>query len=327
MALFLFGTERAAVAAGGCGNDGRPWVSVEFAEEAWPLALKEAIFRDLEAGLTRRSIDTCAVDNKATVPPVAAIRLSFVGSENVQVTVEIRDAITDKRVGRDVNLSSLPADGRALAIALAADELVWATWAEIGIKNSPRRKAAPAEVVTAVEQSYEKPSRGSVRLGAAFAAEHFGAGLVRFGADALCTFTLAQRFQLRIAAGYRQGLAVSAPDGHVHSMATGVASDLAILLNRSSHIELAWTLGSRADWAVLQGDAQAGALDHDLRGFALYARTGLNAAIHPTRPIWFEIGATLGAPLRALQATDAGRTVTGIAGLEQGASIAVMGEL
>jgi hypothetical protein len=327
--VVLLGLSRIAFASSesSCGQSGQPWVSVGFAEGSWSEGLRQAALQDLKAGLATRHIDTCQEGDGPARPPVAAIRITSSGAESVQVTVEIRDSVTEKRVSRDVDLSSVPLDGRAFAIALAADELVWASWAEIGYKGTKRRSKAPPQLVAAVEQSLQVPTREANRLGAQAAAEHFGAGMTQFGADALYVVALARRFRLRIAGGVRQGLTVGAPDGHIQSTAAGMAIDGGILLLRSSHIELTWTIGGRAAWIHLQGKAAPTALDNDLSGLVVYARTGLNVALHPGGPLWFEFGAGSGVPLRALQATDAGRIITGASGLEQSASIAVLGEL
>ncbi len=309
-----------------CGASGQPWVSVSFAEGSWREGLREAAFEDLKAGLASRHIETCQEGDGPSKPPVAAIRISSNGIESVEVTVEIRDSVTEKRVSRDVDLSSMPIDGRALAIALAADELVWASWAEIAFKGTKHRSAAPPQLVAAVEQNIQQPAQDPPRLGVQAAAEHFGSGISQFGADALCVLAPSQRFRLRIALGIRQGLTVSAPDGDVRPTSVGISFDGGPSLLRSSRIELTWTAGAHVAWIHLQGDAARGAFGNNLSGLALFARSGLNAAIHPVGPMWFELGAGLGLPLRGLEATDAGRDIAGVAGLEQYASLALLGE-
>ena len=320
---------KAAFAGSGsrCGEGGQPWVGVAFSGGSWSEGLKEAALQDLRAGLANHNIETCAQNQGPERPPVAVIVISFHGSESVQVTVEIRDAVTEKRVSRDVDLTGMPDDGHALAIALAADELVWASWAEIGYKGTRRRRAAPPQVVAAVEQNLQQPQAMSVRLGAQVAAEHYAAGLTQFGADALCVLSLTHRFRLRIAAGARQGLTVLAPDGRVQSTATGLAFDGGALLLQSSRAELTWTLGSRLAWLHTRGEAAPGVFGDSLNGIAIYARSGLNAAVHLGGAMWFEFGAGVGVPLRAIEANDTGRVVTGASGLEQSALLALLGEL
>src|ERR1039457_1510260 len=97
-----------ASAQSACGAGGQPWVSVSFAEGSWREGLREAALEDLKAGLASRNIETCQEGQGPSKPPVAAIRISSNGIESVQVTVEIRDSVTEKRVSRDVDLSSMP---------------------------------------------------------------------------------------------------------------------------------------------------------------------------------------------------------------------------
>ncbi len=324
---FVLSWTQNASSQSACGASGQPWVSVSFAEGSWREGLREAALEDLKAGLASRHIETCQEGEGPSKPPVAAIRISSNEVESVQVTVEIRDSVTEKRVSRDVDLSSMPIDGRALAIALAADELVWASWAEIAYNGNKRQLAAPPQLVAAVRQNIQQPVQDSPRLGVQAAGEHFGAGVSQFGADAVCALAPSQRSRLRIALGIRQGLAVSAPDGNIRPSSVGMAFDMGPLLLRSSRIELTWTAGAHVAWIHLQGDAARGALGSDISGLALFARTGLNAAIRPANSVWFEMGAGLGIPLRGLEATDAGRDGAGVAGLEQYGSFALLVEL
>ena len=73
----------------------------------------------------------------------ATVRVASSDQTSVAVSVEVRDAVTEKRVSRDVDLTRVPADGRAFAIALAVDELVWASWAEIALAKSQRPAKPP----------------------------------------------------------------------------------------------------------------------------------------------------------------------------------------
>jgi hypothetical protein len=43
--------------------------------------------------------------------------------------------------------------------------------------------------------------------------------------------------------------------------------------------------------------------------------------------MWIEFGASLGLPLRAVQANDTGKMVTSTSGLEQSATLSLQGEL
>src|ERR1043166_5547209 len=96
----------AARAAGECGAPSRPWVSLTFAESHWPPGFGERVLGDLRAGLVNRGIDACQGDSgPSTEPPLATVRIAALDQKSVAVTVEIRDAVTEKRVSRDVDLA------------------------------------------------------------------------------------------------------------------------------------------------------------------------------------------------------------------------------
>ena len=289
--------------------------------------MRDAAFQDLRAGLASRHIETCRSDQVATNAPAATIRLSTAGLDAVHVTVEVHDKVTDKELSRDVDLSQVPNDGQAFAIALAADELVWASWAEIAIKGSPRKAKAPAQLVTEVKRSIEPATPLPRRLGMQGAMDHYLRGHTQFGPDIVLAFNWAPRFGLRIGGGYRQGLEVVAPDGRIKSSAIAMNLDLVAIVLQSNRLELSWTLGERSAWCHFKGDAGPQALNGELSGLTIYARTGLIAAIRMGGHLWLELGAGAGVPLRALEATDSGQVITGVSGLEQSALIAATGEL
>ena len=310
-------------------------MSVTFSDGAWSEGFEEEAFQDLRAGLASRRIETCLAAHGPERPPAAAIVIGSGGEENVKVTVEIHDAVTEKSVSRDVDLTSMPADGRALAIAVAADELVWASWAEIAYKGAKHRSTAPPQVVTAVEQAIQRTPRapavhaspGALRLGAQFAVEHFGRGLTLLGANASSVVPLTARFRLNIAVGARKGLVVVAPDGRVQSMAANLAVDGTALAFIGANAELGWAIGLGLAWVHLQGESTTGASSRELNGVALYARTGPKIGLHLSGPLWVELGLGLGAPLRAVEGADTGNAVTGASGLEESATLSLLGEL
>ena len=318
-----------------CGEPGQPWVSVAFESGTWNESFEAVVIQDLKAGLASRGIAACAEGRGPETPPVAAIVIGSGNQESVKLTVEIRDALTEKRVSRDVDLTNMPADGRALAIAVAADELVWASWAEIAYKSTYRRSAAPPEVVTAVERAIQpppspkkaRPRATRMRLGAQLAADHFGAGLTLLGADALAVAPFTPKFRLKIAAGAREGLVVRAQDGRVRSIATNLTVESSLLVLRGANAELSWTLGSRLAWVSLYGEASPGVLGTRMNGIAVFARTGPGVGLRVGGSLWVELNGSLGVPLRAVQASDTGRIITGASGLEQSTALSLQGEL
>jgi hypothetical protein len=317
-----------------CGAAGRPWVSLAFSEGSWPAGFAGKVLGDLRAGLTNRGIDACAEGTgPESEPPLATVRVASVDTKSVAVSVEIRDAVTEKRVSRDVDLARVPADGRAFAIAIAVDELVWASWAEIALAKSrrPRARTAtvakrpPPEVVEGVEA--ELPSERSSELALRFAGEHYLGGQTLFGGDLATLLPLTERVTLDLGAGIRQGLRVSAPDGRVLSSAIGLGASLRLALLRAAAADVGLSLGSRLAITRLRGSAKPGSEQSELSGLTAYARAGAFTALHLGSALRLDATVGGGAPLRELEATDDGRVVTGVSGLELFTSVGLTVEL
>jgi hypothetical protein len=329
LCLGLSSFSATAAGAPSCGKAGRPWVSVRFDASGFSPRFAERVLSDLRAGLGNRGIDACH-EQDVSGEPLASVRIASTSGPSVAVTLEIRDAVTEKRVMRDVDLARVPEDGRAFAIAIAVDELVWASWAEIALaKRVPTkpRRAPPPEVVRGVESVLPEREEPVVRLGARSALEHFGGGQTHLGADATALFPLSERLQLELSLGLRQGRRVSSEHGEVLSSAAGAGALLRATLFRTLPFELSVFAGPRAALARFTGRATPAARGTELSGLVLYARGGAVAGLRVLRPLWLEAGGGAGAPLRGLEAKDSGRVVSGVSGLELFASAGLTVEL
>ncbi len=313
-----------ALARPACGDSSRPWVSLAFSEADWPRGFSGKVLGDLRAGLTSRGIDACPEGRGPTEPPLATVRIAKLDRKSVAVSVEIRDAVTEKRVSRDVDLAPVPPDGRAFAIAIAVDELVWASWAEIALAKSrrPKRSAArparpppPPEVVLGVEEELPEGGRAS-ELAVRFAGEHYLGGQTHLGADAATLLPLSERFTLDLGAGIRQGLRVSAPDGSVLSSAIGLGASLRFALLHTPAADVGFLLGGRAAVARFRGAAGPGAEQAELSGLTAFARLGAFTSLRLGGPFRLDASVGGGVPIRALEATDDGQVVTGVSGIE-----------
>jgi hypothetical protein len=302
-------------------------VSVTFAGGDWPPSLTSSVLGDLRVGLERHGIDACADGTGPAHPRLADVRIAWQGDPKVVVTVEINDSVTHKRVSRDIDLSTVPSDGRGFAIAIATDELVWASWVEVAMK--PRGEApkpsAPREVVAGVES--ELPRRSESRLGVQAALEHFGGGQTHVGADAVFQLPLAERLGFEARLGMRAGRDTASEHGRVVSQALGGATHLRYVLVRASSLELGALAGLRASLVRFEGDAQGGATDQAASDFVITARGGVVSAIRLGGGIWLELGGTAGYALKGLEATDTGDVVSGATGVELGAALGLMVEL
>lgn len=314
-----------------CGDASRPWVSVAFEAGAWPARFEQSVLGDLAAGLRRRDMDACPAGAGPGQAPIAVVRWAPGGGATVVVTVEVRDAETEKRVSRELDLLKVPADGRSFALALATDELLWASWGELGLtRNQPDPEAtAPPQATTGSEHHLPEPVRTTrpARLGVRAAAERFLGGQTHLGGDAGLLLPLTSRFQLDFVGGYRRGLEVEAPHGSVISYAAAAGANLRYLLIRERPVELGFVLGARAAWVRFEGRAAGIDRSDELDGVVAYARCGLASALELGAGTWLELGAMSGLPLRALEASDTGRVVAGVSGVEFAGYLALAVEL
>ncbi len=319
---------RRSDAAPSCGRPDRPWVSVTFAGGEWPAPLTTSVLGDLRVGLARHGIDACVDGTGPPQPRLADVRIAWQGDPKVVVTVEINDSVTHKRVSRDVDLSSVPSDGRGFAIAIATDELVWASWVELAMKpreKAPPKPAPPREVVAGIET--ELPRGSESRLGAQAALEHFGGGQTHIGGDAVLTVPLGERLGFDARLGMRVGRDAASEHGRVSSQALGIAAHLRYVMLRASSLELGALAGARASLVQFEGEAAERATDRAASGTVVSVRAGVVSSLELGAGIWLELGGTAGYVLRGLEATDDGRVVSGASGVELGAALGLSVEL
>jgi hypothetical protein len=127
-------------------------VSVEVKEA--PPRTASKIIEDIQGGLVRAKILVRSASEPLPTPPLASIRLS-VTSELETASIEIVDTITQKSIARRMDLRAVAREDRGFAAAIAAEELLRASWAELALSAARERAdAAPAEVKRAVRESF-----------------------------------------------------------------------------------------------------------------------------------------------------------------------------
>ncbi len=310
-----------------CGPAGQPWVSVAWKGQAWQPAQQRAVLEDLRAGLRQKGIAACPLGSAGSAPPIALLELEAGDEARISVGIEVHDALTEKRVLRDLDLRALEPDARALAIAAAADELLRASWAELALDDAPAPSRPPPPEVQRAVRSALTPSRvgqRNVALGVRGAVEHHGGGLTLLGGDAFVTVWLSERFGLELGLGLRQGLTEDAAHGRIESRALCSALELALaVLPRGQLLGLHAMLGVAVASLHLRGDAETSARDAERSGLSAQARAGvvLSVALLDAFALRAQVG--LGAPLRSVEASDAGRVVGSTGGLELHAGLGV----
>ena len=152
---------------------------LQLGAEGWSEAQRASVLSDLQHTLAGARDRRLLGDAHPAAAPLATLAVELAADDTAKATVdiEVRDAVTHKRVRRDVDLSRIPDDGRAAAIAIEADELLRASWAEIALDTARARQAqetARPQVVGSVEQVLA-PARAESGggLGARAAVEHY----------------------------------------------------------------------------------------------------------------------------------------------------------
>jgi len=299
-----------------CGRSGRPWVGVHASDD---LSRSLGSFVELlRAELVSRAIDLCSSVDPGRPPPLAAIEVSS-GPDAVTLGVEVRDAVTAKHVSRDVALGGVPADSRPLMIAVAADELLRASWAELALRTAPPpAHPVPIEVTRSLRDTLEPPavlSSPRILLGVDASLERFGSGTTLYGADARFAAWLTPRLAAGLRLGLRSGAAVSATDGAVQPSAWIVGAAAIVTITPP---ESRWGIDAlgrldveHVSFVPTPRGTATGVSGSD---YALLAGLGPQA--------WFRVASTLriGAevlaivPLRSVDATDAHIDIAGVSG-------------
>jgi hypothetical protein len=311
-----------------CGAEGHPWVLVVFEWESRFQRFEATVIADLRAGFAGRDIDVCLKAGGPAHPPLATVELSSTERRS-RVGVEIRDTVTDKRVGRDVELENVPEDGQAFAIALATDELVWASWAELALERRLEPKAPPPpQVKQAIAKKLPPaPVRPRPRVSISAAGERYGGRQRQLGLDGGLLLPLTVRLKLDLGVGVRQGLEEQAANGNVRSNAAGFSVGGRYLLSTSRKHELALGLSFQTSLMSLRGEPEAGAAAEELRGVVAFGRSSVAFDVHLGGPIWLSTAVHGGVPVRGLEATADGKPVTGASSWLLGAQVGVSVEL
>jgi hypothetical protein len=315
-------TAAQAQAAGECGG-ARPWVRVV---NRTPTALASAVLSELRAGLFPSNIDVCAAA-ASSQEPLAQVTIDDTG--RARYLLEVTDSVTHKRVSRELGLEQLPADGRALALAVAAEELLRASWAELALRGPHSAQTAAPPEVQAVVQA--EPTAGAPKrfkaLGARLAFERYLGGQTHYGADLFAALPVGPVAALLMGVGARRALTVQAPHGSIG--ATGYGAELGMSLTFVEHTssELSAFVSGRALRLTFQPAASPGAAASSHSGLAITSRVGL--AFSLGSPGVLRSYSTLGAglPLLSYSAADSGAAVTGVSELELFASTGLALEL
>lgn len=303
----------AAPARADCGTEGAVVVQLHMDGPFEGPGFREAVQRELQAALRHRNLHVCQAPLPEGASVAAHLRLRAV--EPHAVTMDVDDGVTAKRLSRRVDLASFPQDSRPLATAVAADELLRASWIELALADAPAPpKPPPVEVLEVVERDVAPGRARRTSVGARAAFDHYAAGDSQLGADAFVALRFGDRWGLELSAGARRGAPQRSDHGEVRSLSLG--GGLAWLIHAVDRPNggLVLAVDVRAAQVGLDGRARNGQRDGAGNGTTLAAGASLRTTIHLHRRLKWQLNAGGGGVLLGVIATDEGRDVTGVAG-------------
>jgi hypothetical protein len=265
-------------------------------------------------------------------PPLADIAVNLDSGDVLSLMVV--DRATDKRLARSIPLRSIPQDARALSIAVAAEELLHASWLEalmdhdLSARGAPPVSAPPVIeriAVASLSPRARAPRDEGAVLDLVSAGEHAAGGQSLGGFDARASY--GSRFGVRVRLGYRLGLVATAEHGDVQSNA--VVGGVALTWSFTSSRAAPWgaELFSRADAVLVtfSGRASDGASASSGEGVAVLTGGGIGG--------WRSLGQSgewrlvgelsLAATLRGVGAVDDDRQVISLTGAVVGVAVGI----
>jgi hypothetical protein len=300
-----------------CGSSGRPWVAVVGSSAELPDVVPL-----MRAELAARQIDVCSDAAGHPGPLLATVDVAPQG-DGAAIAVEVRDRLTAKRIVRDVDLTAVPVDGRALTLAAAAEELLRATWAELALTTAPPPAApVPQGVEALVVEAHAAPAAPAPSAPTPWvsfmtmAAFEIGSGGILYGADLRATVPAGHRLAGVVRAGLREAPVVPGDDGKVH--ASVILGGLgASFRTTPSGSQYALDVLARVDVERVSYVAvpDANSLSNPQTGIAVVAAGGLDAWVALGTSVRFACELLVDVPVRPVRAKDGDKVVTGVSGV------------
>jgi hypothetical protein len=284
--------------------------------------LAAAVQRELATELARQGLGLCAA-LPSERDPAALVRLTVREGE---AGIALDDRTTHKRVEREVKLGRIPAGGRPLAIAIAIDELLRASWAELTMlaHQAPQQTPPEARPLAPPERERDGPR---TMLGAAVTTLNSSERLRAFGLSAQLEVFPIPALWLALSAGGLRALSVSRAPGEV--VTTGASGTLAVggCVAAGSRTELCIGPRGGVDYLVFRAEARPGATAQ--RGDGWLVRLEGVAAVHAALSSRLALAAQLGAggALHGVNARGGASTLVGASGWLLSAQLGLKVEL
>ncbi len=296
-------------------------VGLQF-EGEWPEGRQGAVVAELRAALQVQDLVLC-LEVASDEPPIASLHL--VAADPDTIRVEVRDRVTAKRVERSLALGDFPDDSRPLAIAVAADELLRASWAELVLVDAPEPAMEPPAPVRAMVQR-ERRAVSEETTGRTTSARFLslggtlrwhGEGSLFGGGELRIEIGVHERVAFALVGGAARAQNEVVEVGSIDGLAVRGGLDLiAGLAGSTDALQLAALAGVRVGWASFEGSATDPLTEGaELAGVTASVHGGIEGRAH-LGAFQLRLGATVGGALAGVRATANGESVTGTSGIE-----------
>ena len=313
LAALSIAAPRGARAAPACARDaGRIEVTIDGGDPVLAASIRE----ELDAELARARL--CSSATQASIKPLARIHVAL--RSGTAATIRIEDAVTKKTVEREVDVAALPADGRALPIAIAADELLRASWAEVSLRpefefefENAKEPVPPVVRASVAPPRTTLPFARATELGLRATVNVYGGGQTHLGGALYVRRDLASWITGEAFGYAREATPVTATDGSIRAHAWGGGLSLDLHLVHAGAARFGVKAGAEVGYVLFEGSARAGAGASTFGSVVASGHLGVIGA--------FDVGrlrisaAILGlAPFRAASALDGTETATSVGG-------------
>jgi hypothetical protein len=296
-------------------------------EGPWSAALTSLVEADLRTAFGRREAVVCARDALPATREAAALltlRLESESFDKVSLSLDPRDR---PALERALNLTPFPADGRVLALIVAADELLQASREQPTVTAAPPSpvQVVPERAPTVVRSGPSAPTEPRQSIAVGFALEHYGGGQTQLGPDLTWRLRFARTLYVTVAGQTRRGLVADGTNGTVSSRLLGGRLALGAGLF-APRLSLTADLGVRGGRIWFEGEPAAGSGAIGDTAVAWLAYTDAVLAVELRVAGWFalRLAGSVGAPLLAQAAAEGTRDVTAASGVALGAQAAAL---
>ncbi len=285
--------------------------------------LQREVLADLRSELASRRLTVCLTGDRSAHAALAEVRVEDRG--NQRIAIDVFDRATDKRVGRDLELSNVPPNGRALAVAIAIDELLRASWAELALRSERVERpgaathAPPPAPAPQPEVRVSEPAvRSTLPLGFGAAGTYTRSfdNYDALGAVAVADLLLKRRLWVEGRAGFSSALKRKVAEGSVSvSGPVGALTLGACLPRKTRRLRLCLGLRTALELLTFEGTSDTNAQGQSSLQTIVTSALVAHTRIRVYRALSLAFGAGAGSALFGARVSNGVRTLSRIDGL------------